>query len=164
MFRRQIFQAVTFILIGIVIFLLLRGRNTEREWEAQNIRLGEVATESSSPVRAILPRDLEIVETDASWTRYIDEDENNAAAARHSVTVRNNGGGFYVGLWLRLEYVNENGTPVDNRTHEISGELPPGSTLRVDDITIDGLPDTVSDFHADILSADMELYPEASQN
>ena len=155
MFRRQLYHAITFILIGVVIFLLLRGRSEEKERETQNIRSQTIASEPSSPVRAILPRDLEIVDAEVSWTR--NPDEKDASAAHHAITIRNTGGGSYVGLWLRMEYNDEKGTPVEIRTYEVNDPLPPGGTLRVSDIAIDGLPDTASDFHAAILSADLEL-------
>ena len=154
MFRRQIFQAVTFILIGVVIFLLLRGRNAEKEREVQNIRLQEISSESSSPARTILPRDLEVVEAEVSWTR--NPDEAYASSARHDMTIHNTGGGSYVSLLLRIEYVNEDGAPVESRTHEVNEPLSPGETLRISDIVIDGLPDAATDFRTAILSADLE--------
>jgi len=154
MIRRQIFYGITLILLAVILFLLLRGRSAEKEREAQNLKLEEIASEPSSPVRAILPGDLEIVEAKVSLTR--NPDEKDAATARHDITIRNTGEGSYVGLWLRMEYVDEKGKPVEIRTHEINEALPSGGTLRVSDIAIDGLPDGAADFNAAILSADLE--------
>jgi len=154
MLRRQILYGITLILIGIIIFLFLRERNAEKEREAHNFRPVEIAMEPSSPVRAILPRDLEIVDAAVSWIR--NPDEKDASVAHHDITIRNAGGGLYVSLWLRIEYVDERGRPVENRTHEVNEALPSEGTLRVSDITINGLPDAASDFHVAILSADLE--------
>jgi hypothetical protein len=153
MFRRQLFYGITLVLLVVIIFLLLRGRSAEKEREAKNIKLAEIASEQPSPVRAILPRDLVIVDAGVSLTR--DPDKKDASAAHHDVTIRNTGAGSYAGLWLRMEYIDEKGKLVDNRTYEAKGDLPSGGTLRISDIVIDDLPDAVSDFRASILSADL---------
>jgi hypothetical protein len=148
------FYGITLILLIAIIFLLMRGRTAEKERVAQqNSRLEEIAVEPSSPVRAILPRDLEIVEAKVSWTR--NPGEKDAAAARHDITIRNIGEGSYASLWLRIEYINEKKHSVEIRTHEINESLPPGGTLRASDVTIDGLPDAAADFRVNILSADL---------
>ena len=154
MYRRQIFYAITLILLAIIIFLLLRGRSAEKERAAQNTRLEQIASIPPSPVRAILPRDLEIVSAEVSWSR--NPDEKNAVAAHHDITIRNNGGGSYDKVWLRLEYVDGEGKSVDIRTHEVNGSLLPGRTTRVPEIMLDGLPDGAADFRVSILSADLE--------
>jgi len=149
------FYGITVILFVALVFLILRGRSEEKELEAQNIRLiEEVASEPQSSVRAILPRDLQIVEAEVSWTRNPDDDEDDITA-HHDITIRNIGGGNFISLWLRLEYIDGTGRPVEIRTHEVDGDLHPKGTLRVSDITIDGLPYTASDFNATILSADL---------
>jgi hypothetical protein len=152
-FRRQLYYGITIILLVTLIFLILRGRSEEKELDVQNIKLEEVVSEPLSPVRAILPRDLEIVETKVYLTRNLDEED--ASSARHDITIRNLGGGFFIGLWLRLEYIDEQGRPVEIRMHEVNESLPPRETLRISDITIHGLPDAASDFNAAILSADL---------
>jgi hypothetical protein len=155
MFRRQILYGITLILIVVIIFLLMRGRNAEKEQRAaQDTKMEEIASEPPSPVRAILPRDLEIVEAKVSWIR--NPDEKDAATARHDITIRNIGEGSYVSLWLRMEYADEKGKPVEIRTHEVNEALPSGGTLRLSGIDIEGLPDAVSDFRAAILSADLQ--------
>jgi hypothetical protein len=153
MFRRQLFYGITLILVVVIIFLLMRGRSSDKEREARNVRLQEAAVETASPVRAILPRDLEIVEATVSWTR--NPGEKDAAAARHDMTIRNTGEVSYISLWLRMEYIDEKGRPVEIRTHEVNETVPSGGTLRVPEITIDALPDTASDYRAAILSADL---------
>jgi len=149
-----VFYIITLILIVVIIFLLVRGRNAEKERAAQNIKLAEIVSEQPSPVRAILPRDLEIVDVKASWTR--NPDEKDASVANHDIIIRNVGGGYYVGIRLRMEYIDEKGRPVETRTHEVNEALSSQGTLRVSGITIDGLPDAASDFRATILSADLD--------
>ena len=156
MFRRQLFYGITLVLLVVIIFLLLRGRSAEKNRATQNIKLEQISSEQPSPVRAILPRDLEIVEAGVSWTR--NPDEKNASVASHDITISNTGSGSYVSLLLRVEYINEAGRLVESRTHEVKEALPPGGKLRLTDITINGLPDVVSDFRAAILSADLEKY------
>ena len=154
MFRRQIFYCITLMLIVVVIFLLMRGRNAEKDQRAaRNNKIAKIASGTPSPVRAILPRDLEIVVADVSWTR--NPGAEDATTARHNITIRNMGEGAYVGLLLRLEYINEKGMPVEIRTHEVKEAVPPGGTLRMSDVIIYSLPDTALDFHAAILSADL---------
>lgn len=154
MFRRQMFYGITFILLIAIIFLLMRGRSAEKERAAQqNTRLAEIAAEPSSPVRAIMPRDLEIVDAKISWTR--NSDEKDAAAAHHVISIRNTGEGSYKGLRLRIEYINEKKQIVETRKQEIDESLPPGETLRVQDIVVDGLPDAAGDARITILSADI---------
>ena len=157
MFRRQIFYGITLILIIVIVFLLMRGRSAEKERSAaQEIKMAEIASGPPPPVRAILPRDLEIVGAEVSWTR--NPDEKDAVTARHDITIRNTGGGFFVSLWLRMEYIDEKGGPVDIRTHEVKEAVPPGETLRVPEIVIYGLSDSAPDFNAIILSADLALF------
>jgi len=153
MFRRHLYYGVTFFLLVVIVFLLMRGRSTEQERAAQNIRFEEIASESSASVRVILPRDLEVVKAEVSWAR--NTNEKDAVTANHEMTIRNTGRGSYVSLWLRMEYTGENGRPVETRTYEVNGYLPSGETLRVSDIIIEGLPDSASDFRASILSADL---------
>jgi len=155
MFRRQLFYGITLILLVVIIFLLMRGRSADKEREAQTIKFEEIKSEAPSPVRAILPRDLEIVKAGVSLTR--NPDEKDASVAHHDITIRNTGEGFYVSLWLRMEYLDDKGKTIDIRTHEVSEPLPSVETLRMSDITIDGLPDAVSDFRAVILSADLKI-------
>ena len=155
MMRRQILFGITFILLAVILFLLLRGRSAEKERAAQNIKkMEEIMSAPSGPVRAILPSNLEIVQAGVSWTR--NPDEEDATAARHDLSIRNNGEVSYISLWLRLEYIDEEDRPLEIRTHEVQEKLPPGETLRLSDLVIDGLPDAASDFRANILSADME--------
>ena len=153
MFRRQIFYGITLVLLVVIVFLLMRGRSAEKERRAQNIKLEEIASEPPSPVRAILPGNLEIVEATVSWTR--NPDEKNASVAHHDMTIRNSGGGSYSGLRLRLEYIDSQGRPVEVRTFEVGETLPSGETKHVSDIIIEGIPDAASDFRAKILSADI---------
>ena len=156
MFRRQLFYGITLILLVVIIFLLLRGRSAEKERAAQNINIEQIALEQPSPVRAVLPRDLEIVDSQVSWTR--NSNEKNASEAHHDITIHNISKGSYVSLWLRMDYIDEAGRLVENRTHEVNKALPSGATLRLSDITIEGLSDTVSGFRVTILSADLENY------
>jgi len=156
MIRRQLFYGITLILLVVIIFLLLRGRSAEKERVTQKVKQEQIATEHPSPVRAILPRDIEIVNAGVSWTR--NPAEKNASQARHDITISNTGGGSYVGLWLRIEYIDEAGRLVETRTHEVNEALPSGGTLRLSDISIDNLPDAASDFRATILSADLDNY------
>ena len=153
MIRRQILFGITLILLAVILFLLLRGRSAEIERVVQNLKLEEIASEPLSPVRAILPADLEIVGMNVSLTR--NPDEKDASTARHDITIRNTGEGSYLSFWLRMEYIDEKGKPVEIRTHEINEAIPPGGTLRVPDIVIDGLPDSAADSRAVILSADL---------
>ena len=154
MFRRQLFYGITFILLAVILFLMLRGRSADKDREAQNIKLEEIASDPPAPVRAILPRDLEIVEAKVSLTR--NPEKKDDSTAHHDITIRNTGGGSYVGLWLRMEYIDEKGKPVEIRTHEINEALPSEGILRVSDITIDAMPDAAADFRATILSADLD--------
>lgn len=157
MFRRQIFYGITLILLVVIIFLLMRGRSAEKERRAsQNFKIEKIASGPPSPVRAILPRDLEIVGAEVSWTR--NPGEKDASVARHDISVRNTGEGSFAGLWLRMEYIDGKGRTVETRTHEIKETVPSGETLRVSGITIDGLPDAALDCRTAILSADIEGY------
>ena len=156
MFRRQLFYGITLILLVVIIFLLMRGRSAEKERVTQNIKVEQVATEQPSPVRVIPPRDLEIIETEVSWTR--NPDEKNASSARHDITISNAGNGDYASLRLRMDYIDKAGGIVENRIHEINEALPSGGTLRISDIAIDGLPEAASDVRVAILSADLGIY------
>ena len=158
MFRRQLFYGITIILLVVIIFLLLRGRGAEKDRETQIAKRQAIAVESSLSLRAIVPRDLEVVTSEASWTRHPGEfdEEDVSVSAQHDITIHNNGEAHYVGMWLRLEYVDEDDRPVTSRTHEVDNALPPGETLNVRSFTIDGLPGTVSDFSVAILSADLQ--------
>ena len=156
MFRRQLFYGITLVLLVVIIFLLLRGRSAEKNRATQSKKIEQISSEQPSPVRAILPRDLEIVDAGVSWTR--NPDEKDASVARHDITISNIGSGSYVSLLLRMEYINEAGRPVESRTHEVKEALPPGGKLRLTEIAIDGLPDVASDFRVTILSADLENY------
>jgi len=155
MFRRQIFYGITLILVIVIIFLLMRGRSAEKERRAaQNFKAGEIASVPPSPVRAISPRDLEIIEAKVSFEPSLGE--RNASVARHDISVRNTGKSSYVGLWLRMEYIDGKGRTVETRTHEVKEALPSGETLRVSGIVIDSLPDAALDCRVTILSADMD--------
>ena len=155
MFRRQIFYGITLILLVVIIFLLMRGRSAEKKQRAvQNFKIEKIASGAPSLVRAIPPRDLEIVGAEVSWTR--NSGEKNASVARHDISIRNTGEGSYAGLLLRMEYIDEKGRPIETRTHEIKEAVPSGGTLSISGIIIDGLPDAALDCRPVILSADLE--------
>ena len=156
MIRRQIFFGLTLVLLAIVIFLLLRGRKAEQEWEAQNLDAEETQNAPSSPTRLLTPRNLKLVQTRVSFESVPEAAEGKGpAAAHHDVTIRNSGDDAYDSLRLRLEYLDRNGKVLADRIHAVGESLPPRETLHLEDITIDDLPDGLTDCRVSIISADL---------
>ena len=158
MIRRQIFFGLTLVLIAVVIFLLLRGRNADKEWEEQNMKAEETQSAPSSPTRVLTPRDLKLVQANVSFAPASEgAEEKGSVTAHHDITVQNSGDDAYGGLRLRLEYLDRNGKVLVDKIHAVGESLSARETLRLEDIAINDLPDGMTDCRVSIISADLAL-------
>ena len=154
MIRRQIFFGLTLVLLAIVIFLLLRGRKADKEWEEQNLKTEEVQNAPSSPTRVLTPRDLKLVQANVAFVPTSDEIEGKSSVeAHHDIVVQNSGDDAYGGLRLRLEYLDRNGKVLVDRIHVVDESLSSRETLRLENIAINDLPDGLTDCRVSIISA-----------
>ncbi|MDR1728870.1 MAG: hypothetical protein LBT74_13270 [Acidobacteriota bacterium] len=162
MIRRQIFFGLTIVLLTVVVVLLLRGRKAEKEQAAQNLKAGQVREAPSSPTRVLAPRDVALVAAEVSFAPTPappDGGDGGEATltARHALTVRNGGGVAYGGLRLRLEYVGKSGEVLEDRIQAVEGALPPGESLRIEDVAVTGVPAGAVGCRASIVSADFPI-------
>jgi len=146
------FLGLTLVLVVALVNLIIRGRRLEKE---QAGRVVEVVQKSRpSLTRVFRPQDLEIVDSKMQLEENAGV-KSQARAARHEIEIRNNGNVPYGEIQIRLLYLNRSGKVLTARTSSVARGILPGATLKVDDIVVGDLPDTVADCRVAIDYADL---------
>jgi hypothetical protein len=152
MIRKSLFLGLTLVLIAALIALIVRGYKTEKEQASQPSEKVEEA--KSTATRVISPRDLEILNPKTTVEKNADPKEPSCIS-HHEIEIRNSGKVSYKDIQLRFAYLDRKGKESAAKIHSTSQIIAPGATLKLNHIAIDGLPISIVDSKAAIISADI---------
>jgi hypothetical protein len=152
MIRKSLFWGLTLILVIALVNLIIRGRRLEKQ---QASRLAEVIQESkATSTRVLAPRDLEIVRSKMQLEEEVGG-RIRSQTAWHEIEICNDGKIPYSGIQLSFDYLDSRGKLLATRTYSIVQTILPGATLKLVDITVDGLPVSTANSHVVIAYADI---------
>jgi hypothetical protein len=152
MIRKSIFWGLTLVLIAALIALIVRGYKMEKEQASQPSEKVEEA--KSTATRVLAPQDLEILNSKMTVEKNVDPKEPSSIS-HHEIEIRNSGKVSYKDVQLKFAYLNRKGKELAAKIHSTTQIITPGATLKLNDITIDGLPISIVDSKAAIISADI---------
>jgi len=139
MFRRSIFLGLMVLLGSVLVYMVLSARRQEKRISSPPTEI--IRKSKPSATRVLAPPDLQITD---STTEILPPSAGSGPVsgivARHSVTVRNQGTSHYTGFMLRFDYLAASGNSVETRSHQVSQDLPPGATVRLQEVLMEGLP------------------------
>ncbi len=154
MVRRSIFLGLMVLLGSVLVYMILSARRQEKRVGSPPAEI--VRQSKPTATRVLAPEDLQITDSSmqilqpAGGSGRVTE-----VAARHSVTVRNEGKRRYRGFMLRFDYSTAAGRVVESRSRQVSQDLPPGETVTPQEILMEGLPGKVRHCAVSIAWADL---------
>ncbi len=152
MFRRSIFLGLLVLLGAVLVYMVLSARREEKRTSSPPAEI--VRQSKPSATRVLAPADLRV--TDLSIEILpASNGSTPEVAARHSVTVRNEGTRHYSGFMLRFDYSTASGRGVETRSHHVSQDLQPGGVVRLQDLLMEGLPGKVKHCSVSVAWADL---------
>lgn len=140
MIRKTVFFGLTLILVIAFVALVIRGRKLERQ---QAERPPTFLSESSSPVRAFAPSDLDIV----GLQMKLEQD----GTARHEFELSNEGKVTYQSVQLEFVYRDAVGSQVAAKRYSVSRVLEPGRSAEIDDAVVGGVPLHAASVHGRVV-------------
>jgi hypothetical protein len=160
MIRKSLFLGLTFVLIVALIALIVRGYKMDKEQAGRPSEKVEQA--KPTPTRVLTPRDLEIVGMKMVLPR--DEDvKKSAFEAHHEIEIHNNGTVPFKDIQLRFVYFDRREKALTSRFYSIAQSIPPGTALKLNDITINDIPAPAVNSKAAIICADIASAPATAQ-
>jgi len=129
----------------------------EKEQASQPSEKTEEA--KSTATRVLAPQDLEILNSKTTVEKNAGPKEPSCIS-HHEIEIRNNGKVSYKDVQLSFSYLDRKGKESEAKIHSITQIIAPGTTLKLNDITIDGLPISTVDSKAAIISADIAPKPD----
>ncbi len=144
MIRKAVFFGLTLVLVIAFVALVIRGRKLEQQ-QAQ--RPPEFLSESSSPVRAFAPSDLDIVRLQMKL--------EHDGTARHEFELSNKGSVTYQVVQLEFIYRDAGGSQVAAKRYSVSRILEPGRSAEIDDAVVSGVPLRAVSVHGRIVYAEL---------
>ena len=150
--RKYLFYGLTLLLASAVIFLAIQSSRMEKEKTQQSIH--NVQDFTSTPIRVLAPRDLEI-RTESMLLKPGDE-EGLLPVALHRIEIYNSGNVSYCEIQLKLDYVDAGGSVLASMFHNIKESLLPESTFLISDLLMNNIPVETADCYPSIVYADLE--------
>jgi hypothetical protein len=139
MFRKWIFLGLMVMLGSVLVMLVVQGRRQEAGKSA--VPAEKVQTARSTATRVFAPKDLDLDESRVELRPVATgKDGNPGRAALCRITVRNSGRLAYHDVMLKLTCFGAGGKVLDSRTQLVPGTVPPGQTITVPELAVDGLP------------------------
>ncbi len=154
MFRRSIFLGLMVLLGSVLVYMILSARRQEKRIASPPAEI--VRQSKPSAIRVLSPPDIRVADSELQILRPPAGSRPAAeVSARHSVTLRNEGSKHYKDFMLKFSYSAASGNNVDVRSREVSQDLPPGKTVRLQDLLMEGLPGRVKSCSVSIAWADL---------
>lgn len=140
MIRKSAFIGLTMALVAVLVWLAWQGRKEEAA-QLEQAPKEVVQTVVPSPTRAIDPPDLVISEARMELLAPGEATGPEMPAARHQLQIRNSGTVTYGDLLLQFSYLAGNGKLLEAVTKKVSAQVPPGATVTLDEVTVEGVPE-----------------------
>jgi hypothetical protein len=163
MFRRSIFLGLMVLLGSMLVYMVLSARRQEKRISSPPTEI--IRKSKPSATRVLAPPDLQVTESTTEIlppsagsgpvSGIVARHSVTVRMARHSVTVRNQGTSHYRGFMLKFDYLAASGSSVETRSHQVSQDLPPGATVRLQDLLMEGLPAKVRRCRVGLAWADL---------
>lgn len=150
--RKYLFYGLTLMLVAIVVFLAIQGRRMEEE--RMNADTEIVQKFDSTPIRALFPPDIEILE--ASMTLEPGDETEQYYIAHHRIEIRNTGNVSYSEIQLKLDYLGAGGEVLASIPYNFKKLIHPGKTFLLADVITENIPVEVTDSIPFVVFADME--------
>jgi len=153
MFRRSIFLGLMIVLGAVLTYLVLNARKEEKQTVVRPTEIVRVS--KPSPTRVLSPADLEIVQVIAVPAQTETAVSPSAAKpARYVVTIRNRGQVAYGRFSIKLGQ-NDADRSEEDQGRELSELVPPGATVALPEIVMEGKPGRPANMRAHIQWADL---------
>jgi hypothetical protein len=160
MIRNWVFGGLTLVLVAALAALIIQGHRLEKQKANQPVEIVQESTPTAT--RAFAPKDIQLLDSNMRIEEKTDI-SSQSNMARHEIVLNNSGAVTYEKIQLSFDYVDQLGKVLANKTHSISQEVLPGSTIRLADIVIDDIPLPTADFKVAVIYADIGS-PSVSQN
>ena len=154
MIRKSLFWGLTLVLVVALVSLIYKGRQLEKQEAGKPVEI--VQQSRPSLTRVLNPQDLVIV--DSAMQRQSPD------VVSHSVEIRNNGNVGYGRIQLKFAYQNRSGKTLATKTKSILRPVAAGSSVRVIDLTVEGVPASAVKSEVTILFAEIGVRPPTEQN
>jgi hypothetical protein len=142
--RKYLFYGLTLVLISVFVFLAVQGRKMEKEKLQQGAEI--VQNYTPTPIRVLAPGDLEILSASMPLKQGV---------GRREIEIRNSGNVSYGEIQLILACFNAAGKMILEKPENIKRNIPPGNTVLVLDISMNGMPAGATDCRPRIVYADI---------
>jgi len=153
MFRRALFWGLTIMLVAVIVSLAVRARRLEKK---QPAAVAEIVRESKpTATRVLAPQDLVVVESKMKLMEAGSK-EPSMVTSHHEVVVRNEGPAEYSDVQLKFTYLGRKDKVLESKTCVVAKPIPPGQTVSLGDISVEGVPAAAVNCTTRILSADLK--------
>jgi hypothetical protein len=153
MTRKYLFWGLTLLLAVALIFLILRSDRIKERPAGKPV---EVSQESKpTATRVLKPQDVIILQSSIQLEKE-SNGKKQSQAARHTIEIRNDGNVSYSSIQLSLVYLGFGGKTMTIKSYNITDTLAPGSTLKLTDIKITGLPVSTANCKIAVSYADIK--------
>jgi len=149
MIRKSLFWGLTLVLVVALVSLIYKGRQLEKQEAGKPVEI--VQQSRPSLTRVLNPQDLVIVNSTMQ--------RESPGVVSHSVEIRNNGNVGYGRIQLRFNYQSRGGKILASRTQSILKPVAARSSVRVSDLTIEGVPASAVKSGVTILFAEIGVAP-----
>ncbi len=166
MIRKIAFIGLTLALVAVLVWLAVQGRKEEVALESET-PLEDFRSVAPSALRVIDPRDLEVAQARMELLppgEMVGTAISHGFSARHHIVIRNGGSVGYGDLLLKLSYLAGNGKELESVTAKASVRLPPGETVSLEEITVEGVPEGAARCIVRILYAELPVAPPAGDS
>jgi hypothetical protein len=160
MIRKWVFGGLTIVLVAALAVLIIQGHRLEKEKANQPVEIIQKSTPTAT--RAFAPKDIQLLDSNMRIEETSDA-SSQSWIARHEIELKNSGTIAYEKIQLSFDYLDGRGETLTSKTHSVSQEILPGSTIKLDDIVIDDIPPQASDFRVAVVYADI-MSRSVSQN
>jgi hypothetical protein len=143
MIRKSLFWGLTLVLIVALVNLIIRGRRLEKQQSEATVQQSK-----PSATRVLSPQDLEIVNSALPL--------NPGHPVLRDLEIRNSGTVAYGSIQLRIACLDRSGKVLATKNHLISKLAMPGTTLKLSNLTIEGIPAETVILKLSISCADIE--------
>jgi hypothetical protein len=156
MIRKSLFWGLTLILVVALVGLIIQGRRLEKQDSGSPVEIVQESVPTAT--RVLIPPDLEVLHSKMTLDRSA-EKTDESDTAHHEIEIQNRGDVAYKGIQLSFDYLNRSGKVLATKTYLVSERIPPGNTLKLDDIRIGKVPVSATDFRVAVNFADIARVP-----
>ena len=150
MLRKALFGGLTVMLAGVLVWLIIKGRQEEARQAAAPTEIFKTARSSST--RVVAPNDLDALDSPGTGGAP-------KAGTLGQVTIRNRGNSTYHNVMLKLSYLNVTGKVLHTLNQLVPNTVEPGQSFEVGEISAENAPGGASRCSVSILYSELGPAP-----